>query len=201
MRLRRGYVIALAVATIAAIASILVPHGAHGLDPEARAQQAADALAHRHLPEAMAALERLRVPPRLSPYRRRLTVVSLLPGAGAHRGWGAAASRNPEQHRCLQRPDPCARGSYAGVSAGVNRAEAPLYQRMHIAAPSVVGCGTARNAREGTWTQCAYPAVVAENSVAVFLGPYFACSPGPCRWTDETEVDITQPSGMLRAAH
>src|SRR5690242_814902 len=41
----------------------------------------------------------------------------------------------------------------------------------------------------------AYPGVIAHNVIVVFLGPYFACHPGPCRRTDESKVDITFPSG------
>lgn len=195
MGLRRRYAIALGIAMLAGIASVGVRHAANGLDPGARAQQAADALARRHLPEAMAALQRLTVP---RDFRRTTAgchwyrcyivpertdqVVPELPGI--LRSIGAFNA----QTRLLQ-------ARMQGLGSAVNRVLAPVYQQVHVAAPNLTGCSTAHNPREGTWTNCNYAAVIAYNSIAVFLGPYIACSPRPCRWTNETEVDITPPSG------
>jgi hypothetical protein len=174
MRIRRRYVIALAVALVAGIGSIVVPTRSDRLDPGARAQQAADALARRHLPEAMAALAHLTVPRDF----RRIT-------AGCR--W----------YRCYVVPERTGlvAPELPGIlnSIGAFNAQTRLLQARMQAAGA--GCHMASNPREGTWTQCAYPSVLADNNVVVFLDPYFACHPGPCRWTNETEVDISQPSG------
>jgi hypothetical protein len=86
------------------------------------------------------------------------------------------------------------------IGGAINHVEAPVYQHVHIAAPNLIGCSTAYNPRFGRSTRCGYPAMIAENNIAVFLGPYIACDPRPCRWTNTTEVDITPPSGAPRAS-
>lgn len=200
MGLRRGYIIALGVTVIAGIAAVLVPHGAKGLDPEHRAQQAADVSARRHFPEAMAALQRLQVP---SDFRR------ITAGCVWYRCYVApqrterVARELPAMLRSIGAFNARTRLLQARMQAlggAMNRAVAPVYQEGHIAAPSLVGCSPASNARVGTWTRCAYAAIIADNSIAVFLGPYLACHPGPCRWTNKSEVDITPPSGAPAAS-
>lgn len=199
MGLRRGYVIALAVAVIAAVASIAIPKGANGLDPEARALQAADALARRHLPEAMAALQRLAVPRdfrRITAgcmwYRCYVVPERTTQAAPELRGILRSIGALNARTRLLQ-------ARMRALGAVVNRVEAPVYQHVHVAAPKVTGCSTVYNPREGVWTRCAYPAIIADNNIAVFLGPYLACHPRPCRWTNESEVAVTAPSGSSRA--
>lgn len=170
-----------------------------GPDPEARALQAADASARRHLPQAMAALQRLAVPRdfrRITAscmwYRCYVVPEQTEQVAPALRGILRSIGALNAKTRLLQ-------ARMRALGAVVNRVEAPVYRQAHVVAPTVTGCSTVYNPREGVWTRCAYPAIIADNSIAVFLGPYLACHPGPCRWTNESEVDVTAPSGSPRA--
>lgn len=199
MRVHRGYVVALCLAVAAAAASFLSP-SRNGEDPELKAQQAALALARQHLPQAMTALERLKVP---GDFRRLTTgchwyrcyvvakptpqVAPTLPGI--LRSVGAV---NP-QSRHLQE-------MMEKLNAGVEQATLPAFRSSHINPPKVVGCNTSYNSREGVSLLCAYPAVIQDNAISFSLGPYFACPPSPCRWTNESEVSISFPSGSRQAA-
>jgi hypothetical protein len=195
MGLRRGYIIALAVVATVGIASIFIPRAGNSFDPGAKAQAAADALARRHLPEAIAALKRLTVPGNF----RLLTT-----GCQWYRCYlvpertGQVAPELPGILRSIGAINPQTRLLQARlglIGSALNRVEAPVYQRAHIAPPKLIGCGAIYNPRVGWWTHCAYPAMIDDNNVDVFLGPYVPCQPRPCRWTNETEVSITPPSG------
>jgi len=207
MGLRRGYLIALGVALITAIASIFIPHGANGLDraqaqaaADARGQAAADVLARRHLPEAMAALRQVIVP---SGFRRftaggqwyRCYLVREQTGhvapelPGILRSIGAFNG----QTRLIQ-------ARMQALNSAINRVETPVYRQFHVAAANLIGCSTIYLRRFGAQTHCAYPVRIDDNSLSVFLLPYISCDPRPCRWTDETEVDISPPSGVPQAS-
>jgi hypothetical protein len=82
-----------------------------------------------------------------------------------------------------------------GAAAVPIQSEAFLKQLgIRAQASRVEGCTTGYNRRQGLWVHCGEPAVIDDNIVTVFLGPYFDCT-AQCRWTNETEVDITLPSG------
>lgn len=205
MQVRRGFLIALALAVLTGVAGVVVA-GGRSSDPEAaqiKAVRAAQALARKHLPAAMAALHRLRVPADF----RRLTI-----GCHWYRCYVVSqpASRVapvlPSIMRSIGADNPKTRRLDAelGVRAAPLQSE-PMLKHLGIRAQAsrVEGCATGYNRRHGVWVHCDEPAVIDDNIVSVFLGPHFACgaSPSHCRWTNQTEVDITEPSGARQTAH
>jgi hypothetical protein len=77
-----------------------------------------------------------------------------------------------------------------------------LMKRLGVHGPpsGIEGCDASDNARHGLTMVCAEPAVIDDNVVTVSLGRYLGCPPGPCRWTNKIEVEISYPSGAPQAA-
>ena len=61
--------------------------------------------------------------------------------------------------------------------------------------PFLGGCDRVHNRFHGLEVTCAESFEIDHNAISVFLDPYLGCPPGPCRWTDSTELDISFPSG------
>jgi hypothetical protein len=198
MRVRRGYLVALAVVAISCGWGLV--HSAAndaGADSYPRAEQLAQAQARRHLPDAMATLERLRLPP---------DVRSLKTGCQWYRCYLIAkpTARTtailPVIMRQLGADNPQTRR----LQASLQRLGAPLQRDANallaqLGARSdpieLTGCSGSRNRVHGLVVVCAEPTVIDDNVVTIVLGPYLACPPRACRWTGETEVEISLPSG------
>jgi hypothetical protein len=202
MRIGRGYVIALAVAILATVASVIAAGtNTGGSQPAgAKAAQAAQALALQHRPAAIASLQRVTVPADF----RLLTT-----GCHWYRCYAAAqptpqvAATIPAIMRSIgaDNAESARLATALGTAAAASKSQAALERLgIHAHASRVPGCTTAYDTVHGLWAHCEEPAVIHDNVVAVFLTPYFDCptAHARCHWTNETEVDITGPRGAPR---
>lgn len=199
MGVRRGYLIALGLAIVVAVAGVITT-GNNGGGSEAaqlRAEQAAQALATRHLPAAMAALQGLRVP---GNFRLRTTGCHWYRCYVVPQPTPQVAPVIPAIMRSIGADNPKTRRLAAAMGALIAPFQSEVVLKhlgIRSKASRIDGCTTTFNPRHGVWVHCAEPAVIDDNVVDVFLAPYLDCptSPAHCRWTNQTEVDITQPSG------
>ena len=199
MRVRREYLLALALVILVSVASLVASRANSGGSEAAqiKAGEAAQAVARRDAPAAMAALQRLSVPadfhrltrgcrwyrcyvvPRPTPQ-----VAPILPTI--MRSIGAD---NPQTRRLV---------ALMGALAAPLESETLLkHLGVRAQASRVEGCTTIYSPQRGLWVHCTEPAVIDDNVVDVFLAPYIDCptSRTSCRLTHQTEVDVTGPSG------
>jgi hypothetical protein len=191
MGVRRAYVIALALVVLGAVVTAI-----QAAQPSA--EQASQALAQRDLPEAIAALQRLRVPADFHPLRvgcrwyrcyliRKPTSMAAPVLPMIMRNLGAS---NPETRR-LQAEE-------QAMAGPLDREANGLLQRLGVRAGpiKIASCDAVYTHTHGEVVHCASQAMIDHNLVIVFLVPYFGCPPGRCHWTNETELDIS-----FRQAH
>jgi hypothetical protein len=101
-------------------------------------------------------------------------------------------TRGCRWYRCYLIGKPTAQA--ASIMPGIRRSLGVGFQQ------TLGGCNGIHNRFHGLVVMCAESHVIDDNVIAVFLEPYLGCPPGPCRWTDTTELDISLPSGAPAAS-
>ncbi len=165
MRVRRGYLIALLVMALGGGWSLLHP---------STDQAGSDPLLQA---EQNAQVQARRELPQAMAALARLGVP-----AGAR-----VLTRGCRWYRCYLIGKPTAQA--ASIVPGIMRSLGVDNRR------TLGGCDGIHNRFHGLVVMCAESPVIDDNVIAVFLEPYLGCPPGPCRWTDTTELDISLPSG------
>jgi hypothetical protein len=192
----------LCLALVVGVAALVTHSGAKGSDATAKAEQAAQALAKQHLPQAMAVVQRLQVPADFEPIKLgcrwyRCYVVPETTSQAAPLFpviMSKLGADNPQSRRL--------RAAMQGLSSPMSQYANSLLQRLGVRsrALGISGCEAVYSRTHGAIVHCAEPAVIDDNVITVFLEPYLPCQNRACRWTNKTEVDIAYPSGAPQSA-
>jgi hypothetical protein len=170
--------------------------GPNSFEQEIQREKAADALARRGLPAAMAVLGQLQVPADFHEFESNCqwyrcyrvpqpttAVIREMPSIVASLGGDNAESR------VLQ-------GLMNRMGSAMDARVRPIYRDLHVSAPPMTGCFSMSHRVLGLpVVHCAWPIVLDDNVLTVFLGLYFDRRFEHWRATRESEVDISWPSG------